>query len=91
MKNCGLIDLLYEREFFGDALDYANRETGKAKLQFAQLQAIESLIPYLGAHPLVKDKLKGVTHGDVRDAVIQGFATLIVMYGIHLRNLKFWD
>ncbi len=91
MKNCGLVDLLYDREFFGDALDFANREIGKAKLQFAQLQAIEILKPFLNSQPQVKEKLKNVPHGVVRDAVIEGFATLIVMYGVHLRNLKFWE
>jgi hypothetical protein len=90
MKNCALYELLDDKEFFGDALDFANREIGTGKHQFSPLQAIEVLKPYLDAQPKLKDKLKGVTDPDFRAVVIGGFATLIIMRGIHSKNLIFW-
>jgi len=91
MKNCALYDLLEDKDFFGDALDFANQEIGKGKHQFSPLQAIEVLKPYLDAQQKVKDKLRNVPEGELREAVIGGFATIVIMRGIHMKYLIFWE
>ena len=91
MKNCALYDLLEDKDFFLEALDFANQEIGKGKHQFSALQAIEVLKPYLDAQEKMKAKLKNVSDADLREAVIGGFATLVIMRGIHLKILIFWE
>jgi hypothetical protein len=91
MRRCALYDLLDDKDFFGEALDFANQEVGKGKHQFSALQAIEVLKPYLDAQPKMKDKLRDVSDPKLREDIVAGFATLIIMRGIHMKYLIFWE